>query len=96
MVVSDSGEGMPTEITTRLFDRGRGARQGLPVADDARHGLGLIIAQEIVLQHGGEISVESSVGKGSAFTVLLPLDRESDPVTAMVRKEPSGGRHRSR
>jgi signal transduction histidine kinase len=36
-------------------------------------GMGLYIAYEIVKRHGGELTVESEEGKGSTFTVLLPL-----------------------
>jgi signal transduction histidine kinase len=39
-------------------------------------GLGLFISSEIIKRHGGNISVESEVGKGSAFTFRLPVTEE--------------------
>jgi signal transduction histidine kinase len=41
-------------------------------------GLGLSIVQQIVLQHGGEITAASEAGRGAAFTVSLPLPAEND------------------
>jgi heavy metal sensor kinase len=68
--VSDSGPGIAPEHLPRLFDRffrgdrSRGRAQG-------GSGLGLAIAQSIAQSHGGRIDVESTVGRGSAFTVVL-------------------------
>ncbi|MBK6533465.1 MAG: hypothetical protein IPF99_28905 [Deltaproteobacteria bacterium] len=42
-------------------------------------GLGLTIAQEIVLQHGGELSASSAPGRGSAFTVVIPHETAPAP-----------------
>jgi heavy metal sensor kinase len=70
--VSDSGPGIAPEHLPRLFDRffrgdrSRGRAQG-------GSGLGLAIAQSIARAHGGRIDVESTVGRGSAFTVVLPV-----------------------
>jgi signal transduction histidine kinase len=66
--VTDTGEGMAAEELGRIFDRpSSGPGSG-------RHGLGLTIAREIVLQHGGEISAESAPGRGSVFTLMLPAE----------------------
>lgn len=43
-------------------------------------GLGLSIVDEIIRSHGGELLVESQVGRGSAFTVILPIKHEDKPV----------------
>jgi two-component system NtrC family sensor kinase len=66
--VTDNGKGIPPERLTRIFEpfyttkkAGRGT------------GLGLSVTHRIVKQHGGSIRVESQVGIGSTFTVVLPL-----------------------
>ncbi len=67
--IRDSGEGVEPGALARMFERGA-HRPTAP--GGGRHGLGLTIAQEIVLQHGGEIRAASEPGRGSAFTVLVP------------------------
>ena len=67
--VSDTGPGIPPDELPHVFERffrGRGAR--------ARgSGIGLTVARELVLAHGGQIAVESEQGRGTTFTVRLPL-----------------------
>jgi len=70
--VSDNGAGIPPEQLPHLFER-------FYRVDDARtrdtggFGLGLAIAQAIVKAHDGQIKVHSELGKGSTFTVCLPV-----------------------
>lgn len=67
--VTDSGEGIAEEDREHLFDRfWRRDR-----ADRSGAGLGLAIVQGIVEAHGGEVQVESTLGVGSTFSVLLPV-----------------------
>jgi signal transduction histidine kinase len=68
------GLGIPQEQQEKIFERfyrASGPKQrvipGL--------GMGLYIVAEIIKHHGGMITVESAVGKGSTFTVTLPLTR---------------------
>ena len=68
--VRDTGCGIPPEVRERIFDPFFTTK---PVGQGT--GLGLSISYGIVEQHGGRITVESETGKGSAFTVWLPLRR---------------------
>jgi signal transduction histidine kinase len=70
MTISDRGPGIPPEDLPHLFGRFyTGANQGR----EGGLGLGLYISRELVDAMDGSISVESEIGKGSAFTVTLPL-----------------------
>lgn len=70
IVVKDNGIGIQKENLPYVFDR-------FWRAEKSRHqkslGLGLAIADAIVRQHGGSITVDSKVGEGTAFEVVLPL-----------------------
>ena len=63
--ITDSGAGIPAEQLVHLFE---------PYRTTKEHGtgLGLMISQRIVRDHGGTISVESEPGRGTTFTVRLP------------------------
>jgi heavy metal sensor kinase len=70
VTVSDDGPGIPGEARARIFDR-------FYRADGARSrgggsGLGLSICREIARAHGGRIWVDSTEGRGSAFSISLP------------------------
>ena len=69
LTVGDRGMGISEEHLERIFDR---FYQVDPSRSSEGSGLGLAIVKEIALIHGGGISVESSPGQGSAFTVTLP------------------------
>lgn len=74
--VSDQGQGIPEEEIPLIFtDFGRTSIR--PTAGEKTTGLGLAIARRIVEQHGGRIWVDSEVGKGSTFTVAIPLESET-------------------
>jgi signal transduction histidine kinase len=89
LCVSDTGEGILPEDLDKIFDPfftraplGKGT------------GLGLSICHSIVDQHGGSIGVESQSGKGSTFTVKLPLltgtgEKNREPIE---RTRPHRGR----
>ncbi len=69
--VRDEGVGIPAGDLIHIFER---FRRGSNVAGRfAGTGIGLSGARQIVKQHGGEIEVESEEGRGSVFTVSLPL-----------------------
>lgn len=71
--VKDYGVGIPMEQQRFLFDRFRQLNRDQ--LEQQGVGLGLAIAQDLIHLHGGRITVESTSGAGSTFTVWLPLDR---------------------
>ena len=73
--VSDTGVGMTPEEAARAFDRFWRA----PGAGDVPgSGIGLTIARELAVAHGGDIGVESAPGRGSTFRVTLPSASSPD------------------
>jgi signal transduction histidine kinase len=80
--VSDTGIGMTADEVEHIFDMFYRAEPARPV-DMGGVGLGLSIVKMIVEAHNGVINVASQPGKGSVFTILLPLDSPS-PVTTLV------------
>ena len=72
--VADHGIGIPRAEQAKVFEKFYRVGNGL-VHDVKGSGLGLSLVKHIIEAHKGTISVESDVGKGSRFTILLPLDR---------------------
>ena len=70
--VQDTGFGIPATELPFIFNRFYRVRSGKHNEVDG-NGLGLAIVKSIVEGHAGQISVESEPGKGSRFTVTLPL-----------------------
>lgn len=74
LTVKDNGPGIPKEHLGHVFER-------FYRVDKARsretggNGLGLAIVQQMVNLHSGSITVDSEEGKGTVFTVLLPINR---------------------
>jgi two-component system, NtrC family, sensor histidine kinase KinB len=73
--VADTGPGIPSQIRDYLFERY--AQWTVNGAAPGSAGVGLAIAKEIVDAHGGRIFVESTVGKGTCFTIELPAPQEA-------------------
>jgi two-component system, OmpR family, sensor kinase len=81
VIVADSGPGIPAEQLSRVFERFYqvpGVRTGV--------GLGLTIAREIVLAHGGTIEATSPPGEGARFIVSLPV--ANDKITFHIQQYP--------
>jgi len=75
--VSDTGLGIAPDDLPHIFERFyRGDKSRHRETPTSGTGLGLSICQAIVEAHGGEISVQSALGKGTQFTVRLPLAAE--------------------
>ncbi|MEQ2443992.1 ATP-binding protein [Pseudoflavonifractor sp. CLA-AP-H29] len=86
IVVEDTGIGMSKSFLEHLFDPY--ARETcFTSAVTVGTGLGMPIVKSLVQQMSGEISVESTLGKGSKFTVTLPLEAVSGEEDAQEKKE---------
>lgn len=76
--VADTGVGIPADSLSRIFER-------FYRVDKARSrelggiGLGLAIVKHIIKGHGGRVEVKSAPGRGSVFTIYLPLENPSEP-----------------
>ena len=69
LYIRDNGQGMTQETTEKIFEP-------FFTTKESGTGLGLAITKKIIAAHGGDISVVSSPGKGSCFTIKLPLWQE--------------------
>ena len=82
--VSDTGIGIPPESLDRIFERFYQVD-----SSPGRHyegtGIGLSIVRDILRLHGGSVRVRSEVGKGSVFSITLPLARDPDSTPARTR-----------
>lgn len=82
--VTDTGPGIPPDEIPHLFERFYRADPSRARKPDSGAGLGLSIAYWIAVNHGGRIEVASEVGKGTTFSVWLPLARKETPQLAPV------------
>jgi PAS domain S-box-containing protein len=85
--VRDTGAGIPPQIIGRIFDAFFTTK-----AVGFGTGLGLAICQRIVTDMGGELTVASEMGKGTAFRVALPLARSRPIAAAELPKAAAPGR----
>ncbi len=77
--VEDSGHGIPEDRLERIFDPFYTTK---PIGKGT--GLGLSISRNVVTSMGGRIDVQSQLGKGSRFTVVLPAERDLESATRAV------------
>ncbi len=78
--VKDTGVGIPQGDLTRVFERFYRVDRSRS-RDMGGTGLGLAIVKHVVRAHGGQVSVKSTEGMGSTFTVTLPLHDESGRIS---------------
>ena len=79
--IKDTGYGIPTSDLPHVFDRFYRVRNN-GHSDIEGNGLGLAIVKSIAEGHGGDVTVESEIGRGSCFTFTLPL-LEQETTTAI-------------
>jgi signal transduction histidine kinase len=72
--ISDTGVGIPPENLKKIFD------PFFTTKKSQGTGLGLSISLSYIKSHGGEISVRSEVGKGTMFSILLPVRQKGRPL----------------
>jgi signal transduction histidine kinase/CheY-like chemotaxis protein len=90
--VEDTGIGIAAQDMERIFlpfERGSGGRR----SSEPGTGLGLTITHLLTELMGGELSVQSTMGQGSTFSVRLYLREIAEPVHAPAALPPAGGRH---
>ena len=78
IVVEDNGPGIPGSDQKRIFDKFYRGKDPLDRTIEGS-GLGLSMVKHILKAHGGKVSVRSELGKGAAFTVLLPASEDQRP-----------------
>lgn len=87
LMVRDSGTGIPADKLPRIFDRFYTTKSGPDASGKGGTGLGLSFCRDVIEAHQGRIRVESTVGKGTAFTLKLPAAKKADiaaPVIAPI------------
>src|SRR5690606_27791884 len=81
----DTGIGIDAADLVQIFEEYRQA--GSPKRRTRGTGLGLAIARRIAIAHGGSLTVESTLGEGSTFTLCLPFDPPHRPATIDMAEE---------
>ncbi|MGA2903248.1 MAG: ATP-binding protein [Candidatus Korobacteraceae bacterium] len=82
LVIRDDGIGIPEEHLAHIFE------PFYTTKESGGSGLGLAISQNIVERHGGHIEVQSVVGEGTTFNIVLPIDSQRPAVTAEADRTP--------
>ena len=83
--VDDTGPGIAPEELSRIFERFYQLDKARSGSGPRGAGLGLAISREIVEAHGGSLEAQSVVGRGSRFTVRLPIVQPDDETLARRR-----------
>ena len=84
LIVRDTGCGIPADKLPRIFDPFFTTKTGPDETGKGGTGLGLSACRKIIEAHHGRIRVESTVGKGTAFTIKLPVAKQ--PAEAVVHR----------
>jgi len=89
--VTDTGEGIPGDELPRLFERFHRV-EGTRGRTHEGTGIGLALVRELVKLHNGSVSVTSTVGQGSTFTVSIPFGTAHLPQDRLEEESPSAAR----
>ena len=81
--IADTGSGIPAEIINRIFDPFFTTK---PVGTGT--GLGLSITHGIIRKHNGRVEVESELGKGTTFRLIIPISQPA--ATTLLQDQPAG------
>ena len=73
LTIRDNGSGIPKDVLPKIFDRFFTTKTGPDASGKGGTGLGLTACKQIIDDHRGRIRVESTVGKGTAFTIRFPV-----------------------
>lgn len=84
LAIRDNGSGIPAEQMPKIFEPFFTTKDGPDASGKGGTGLGLSACKEIVDEHKGRIRIESTVGKGTAFTIRFPWIEASPAVTPPV------------
>lgn len=77
LVVRDSGTGIPKDALPHIFDAFYTTKSGPDDSGKGGTGLGLAACKEIIDAHGGRIRVQSTLGRGTAFVIRLPIAEDA-------------------
>jgi signal transduction histidine kinase len=88
LVVRDNGCGIPPERLPRIFESFYTTKKGPDASGKGGTGLGLSMCREIIEAHHGRIRVDSTVGKGTAFTLKLPTAAKAAAAAANAAGKP--------
>src|SRR4029077_12643864 len=76
LTVTDTGMGMPEHVRTRIFD------PFFTTKGEVGTGLGLSVSFSIIQRHSGEMRVKRQAGRGSTFTIFMPVGTPEEPAPA--------------
>jgi len=83
LIIRDDGVGITDEHLAHIFEPFYTTKEA------GGSGLGLAISQNIVERHGGSIAVNSKVGQGTTFTILLPVDSQRVTLASDAERTPA-------
>ncbi len=95
LMVRDTGGGIAADKLPQIFNRFFTTKSGPDASGKGGTGLGLAFCRDVIEAHHGRIRVESTVGKGTAFTLKLPAVKAVEPghLPVELKHEPTSAQH---